>query len=428
MEKINYTELKAGETPTFGKTGTDVIKYQADLNVKNQGLPGYTPILTDGMFGPKTLEASKFNPSIVSTQTIHKTGKQNSIELNDMLERLNTAPQVETTKPINYKADPIMQGLTNLATRGDASNQRLVQNIIAQKTRREANLENEYDSYKRGLQLLGIQTNQAQATPDLLMGHIKQAENEKMSKLYDLDAELNKALADAEDARANFDFMLLEKSMARVKELKTEQKNALKDFYDTISTQQKISEIQAQNIYDELENLNDDEKELYLIEVSKRFNLPLNSLVKGIADEKMKREDRDLDIRNKKSIIADREKPKSSGNKGGDFSDQELRKLEQAGIDPETQRQEALDFLYGKETTEDFYSLADMYTEDAPNLDEKGFITAEAFDLLLKEAQKNKVSRNEILLRYKDKLYLDKYKYAKNYGITKKEFDTLTAK
>jgi len=43
---------------------------------------------------------------------------------------------------------------------------------------------------------------------------------------------------------------------------------------------------------------------------------------------------------------------KEGGNVGG-FTDQELRKLEQAGIDPKTQRKQALDLLYGQNSSKD---------------------------------------------------------------------------
>lgn len=43
---------------------------------------------------------------------------------------------------------------------------------------------------------------------------------------------------------------------------------------------------------------------------------------------------------------------KEGGNVGG-FTDQELRKLEQAGIDPKTQRKQALDLLYGQNSSQD---------------------------------------------------------------------------
>ena len=55
--------------------------------------------------------------------------------------------------------------------------------------------------------------------------------------------------------------------------------------------------------------------------------------------------------------------------------------------------------------------------------DEKGFITAQSFKEILADFVANGYSRADVLTAFKDKLYRNKYKFAKNYGITDMEFE-----
>ena len=291
-------------TPQFGQqdaTGSTAIRdYQNKLNTQNYGKAGYVPLVTDGKFGPLTQAASKFQSSpIISTGNIHREAKTNSIALDNALRSFNlggsstsktqTTPNFGTT--INETAnDPYVKMLDSLSNRSNDSTKMLIANIQAQKAREANKINEQYSNYEKGLQLLGIQTNKAQATGDLLAGQIKQAENQHMEKISALDAEESKALMDAENARADNDFKVLKEKMDYVKQLKKDKADALKELHNSLSDNSKSAAIEAHEIYDTLNTLSDTDKESFLIALSQKFNLPLGSLTQALVDEKAKRD------------------------------------------------------------------------------------------------------------------------------------------
>lgn len=318
------------------KTTAGVQTFQAANNLK-----------VDGIFGPKTEAAytAKYgtqNP-IISTGDIHATAKKNSAALSAALGMFSvgstsTAPVTPVSSPTgpanptdptsgqpyqgtkvnqdpsttNPTNDPYIAQLNAMSARSNTSTKMLISNIIATKTNKALKIDKEYDNYKKGLQLLGIQHNEAQSSPDLLAGHIVQAENDHMDKINDLDAEESKALMDAETAQANNDFKTLDEKMSYVKDLQTQKSNALKDLQATVSDTSKNATIEAHDIYDTLGTLDDADKESFITAVAKKFNLPLGSLVTALADEKTKRDKADLTTKNTNSIIDKRENPTTS--------------------------------------------------------------------------------------------------------------------
>lgn len=292
---------------TYGEESAAVGALQTQLNAQNAGKPGYKPLVVDNKYGPLTLAATK-SPAIVGTNDIHKAGAKNSADLNALIASFGASPEAPTNpkndpNSANY-TDSYIEGLTGMASRSDAATQRLIANVEAQRQRNANKVDTQYDNYKSGLQLLGIQHNDAQFTPDLLQGHLQQAENEHTQKIQDLDAELNKAIADATDAQANNDFKILDEKMKYIKELKKAQKDEIGNMYDTLSKQSKAAGEEAHQIYDTLNTLNADDQETFLHAIAKKFNIPIGSLVQSLADEKAKRETEDVKIKNAKATLA----------------------------------------------------------------------------------------------------------------------------
>lgn len=238
-------------------------------------------------------------PAVVATNDVHRQGAKDSSYISNLLSSINGAPATNPeTKTVgvdspNY-TDAVTQGLDTMSARNDAATNRLIQNVTATRTRNANAIDNDYNNYKSGLQLLGIQHNEAQFTPDLLAGHIKSAENDHMQKIQNLDAELNKAVADATDAQANNDFKTLQEKTNYIKTLKQDQKTAINDMYSSLSNQTKASDIEAHQIYDSMQSLSPDDQEAFIHAVANKFNLPVTALVQSLADEKSKRATSDL--------------------------------------------------------------------------------------------------------------------------------------
>ncbi len=254
-------------------------------------------------------------PSVLmNTSTKSRTNyNQNTSDLSAALAKLSGAPtaanpnpdgneETTTTTTDTTTTDPILQGFQTLQTNADAATKSLIATTQAAYQNQMNSVNKQYDSYKKGLQLLGIQYNEAQSTPDLLAGHIQQAANEQMEKIHSLVAEESKALMDANNAKAANDFKTLAAKMDYVKSIQTQKADAIKELYDRISGQSKIAAIEAHDIYDTMQSLNPEDQETFIQAVAQKYNLPLNSLVTALADEKATREELAVDLKNKKRI------------------------------------------------------------------------------------------------------------------------------
>lgn len=267
----------------------------------------------DGIFGPVTETAfkSKFDtPTIVSTGSIHTDAAKNSATLDTALRNFNANYQ-SPTAPVNpntetdpnadtagvditdASTDPFIQQLNNMSARSNDSTKMLIQTIQANKVRQANAVNKQYENYKSGLQLLGIQSGDATATPDLVAGHIQEAATEQEQKISDLDTEETKALMDAENARADNDFKVLQDKMDYVKQIKQDKAQALKDYNDALTKSvtdgDKIAQSVAHDVYDTLQTLDDTDKETFLTTLATKFNIPAGSLVTALVDEQSTR-------------------------------------------------------------------------------------------------------------------------------------------
>lgn len=309
MNPQNYTPLAQGQAPGLGTSGAAVGALQTayNNNPTNQNNPNFVPLKVDSLYGPKTQAALNPNQLVVNGGNAGNEFNQNSGNLAGLLAQHNQVP-TKATPTVGNTNDAYTQMLDRLGSTSDLANKALISTIQAQRSQRGATINAQYDNYKRGLQMLGIQHNEAQSTPDLLMGHIQQAENEHQAKLGALDVEMNKALIDAQSAKDNKDLGTLKEKMSYVKQLKQEQQDELKNIADQMNYQTKIAESQAGQYYDAMQKLDPKDQEAFLQAVAKKFNLPLGTLVESIAKEKERRDTLDLERRGKESIIKSRNK------------------------------------------------------------------------------------------------------------------------
>lgn len=216
--------------------------------------------------------------------------------------------------------DPIIMGLNRLQTNSDDATKSFIASVQAKYQNEKNKANGATESYKGGLQQLGIETNQAQATPDLLAGHIRQATLDNLDKIHDLDTEETKAIMDAKNAKDSNDFKTLQAKMDYIDQIKKAKSDALKSMYDNLSTSNKASAIEAHDIYDTMQTLNDADKEKFILAVAQKYNLPVMSLVQALNDEKQSREVFDVDLANKKRLLNS-----GSGGSSGSMSKAQIQ-------------------------------------------------------------------------------------------------------
>lgn len=293
---MEYTPLQPNQAPAFGTSGETVAQYQQQLNQQNAGKPGWTPLAVDGMYGEKTQSASSWQPQNQLIVTGTKPSQQfaeNTQYVNQLVNKNSSVPQTtpQQTNPqqttyetvdINY-SDPYTQMLDKISATSDKATQNLIATIKAQKASREQNVNQEYDRLKQGLMSLGIQTGNINFTPDLVYGQIMQAENARIGRLQELDREEATALLEATQASEEKDFRLLKERIDYIKSIKKSRLDLLKESYDTMSYEAKIGELQATQIYDELQKLPEAQKLPFLQEIANRYGIPVTALTSSIS-------------------------------------------------------------------------------------------------------------------------------------------------
>lgn len=233
--------------------------------------------------------------------------------------------------------DPIISGLNTISANSDAATKSLIASTVASyQTQRNA-VTSQYENYKRGLQQLGIESGAAQSTPDLLAGHIVQAGNDELSKINDLQAKEAKALMDAQNAKTTNDFKTLQEKMAYVKQVQTEKATAIKNMYDTINNTNKALAVETHaDLFDAFSTLStSDDKQAFINQVAKNYNVSPLAVVTALNDEQAKRTTANLKTQNTQSIIANRGGKAGSGKISAAQIAQGQNALNQ-GIDPST--------------------------------------------------------------------------------------------
>lgn len=284
----------------------------------------------------------------------------------------------------NY-SDPYTQALDKMKANQDAATQNLIATIQAKRANRGNEINQSYQRYKEGLMLLGIQSEDINSTPDIVMGNIQQAENARIAKLQDLDMQEATALLEAQTARDEKDFKLLKDRMDYIKEIKRERINTLKDNFDMLKAEQGIADIQAEQIYDQLGKLSGNQKEQFLQEIANSFNVPVGAIVAGVAKVAKAR---------KTGTGGGGGKLTAGEKKSGAWS--QLNSLMSSNVKTKS---------------------------GAPIVDANGYITPEGFKAMVMFGQENDISKKDLFEAYSQYLYLDNYK---DYGLTPVEYKSLT--
>jgi hypothetical protein len=366
-------------TPSLG-TQASATSFYPNLGNADSAFPNAAPVVTPPVS----------NNVVTTSSTAKNEFNTHSNTLDNMLANLNQTPtKSSNTATVGNTNDAYTQMLDRTSQNSDLATKALIGTIQAGRANSANRLNTEYNNYKSGLQLLGIQHNDAQATPDLLMGHIQQAENEHQAKIQQLDVETNKALMDAKVAKDNGDLAVLKEKMSYIKDLNQQKQDYLKNIADQMGAETKIADNIVGGVYTELNKLAPADKEKYLQAVASKYNISLGSLVKAMTTEKERLTDRS--VKNAKVATT---KLTLSEKKDNVYSG--INQL----LSPNVKDKDGV-----------------------PYIDENGFITPTAFKTLIGAAREEGISRKNFLDEYSDLLFTGDLKA---YGLTAKELKALT--
>ncbi len=261
------------------------------------GINNFDPNTGSKLLPGETVTVKPQNNLIVTGTQPAADFAKNSQYITNLISSKNTTPTTPTTDPSgnpittqntdpsqpNY-SDSYTQMLDRISSTSDAATKNLIATIQANRQNQTNTINKDADRLKSGLMSLGLETGQINFTPDLVYGHIQQAENDRMAKLSDIDQKEATALLDAQQAADNKDFTLLKDRVDYIKSLKQDQIDVLKNTYETMNYQQEIGKIQATQIYDELQKLpNSSAKLSFLQGIASKYNIPLEALTSQVS-------------------------------------------------------------------------------------------------------------------------------------------------
>jgi hypothetical protein len=309
---------------------TYTVKQGDTLNGIAQGM-GYKNYQEAGFAMPKsgnydlimpgeTLNYSGKNNLITTSTKARNETEQKSNALDGILSGMGNQQQQPQNGDGTVVSDPMTQLLDNMDRTSNDSSRALIASIRTARQNNANSINQQYDAYKRGLQLLGIQTNMTEATPDILLSHINSAENDHRAKIQNLDAETAKAVMEAENARNDKNLSLFKERMSYVDKLKKEKQDVLKNLYEQITATKGISDTVAGWMYDKMQGLSTQEQEKLIQETAKKYGVPVNSIIGAISQIKRDRyfEDTKLSNSSKKSSSSDNLDLTSILNEEGD--------------------------------------------------------------------------------------------------------------
>lgn len=371
--KTIQTNLGVASDGIYGSQTTAAVKAFQTAN----------GLVADGIFGTKTQQAydNKYNGGspILSTDSIHAQGAADSSALDSKLAQfdssyippassngnLNSTGSGGTTGPTSGGApgetattwadgtsktdangnqvadpnastggvdisatstDPFISQLNTLSQNSDSSTKMLIQQATMSAANAEATATANSQKYQEGLQALGIETGQAQATPDILASSINAAKGQLADKISTLESAKAKAISDATTARDSNDLKTLNEKMSYVKQVEAQEKQALTDFQNNLSNTvgtKAVSNAKAMagTLYDEMNDpkqpLSPEDQVAFINEVSKQTGISAGILLNEVGLYKQSQTKSTLANENAQATLDNKLNPKSGGSKGG---------------------------------------------------------------------------------------------------------------
>lgn len=292
---------------------------------------------------------------------------------------------------------------TKLKSQMDNENQLAVDSIMATFGARRDQLKNSYESLRGSREKFGYQTGGFQYTGNQMQGLLSNDEQNYVMKLSQLDAEEKQLLLTASQAKTKNDWQYLSETMTAYNKNQDSRKETLKNLLQVatdqnkkVSTQNSLQSLTSnqQNVLesssvawaDEYNKLGDEvSKTNYLNQRAKELNVSPAVIKSTIMTQGTKNTKASLEEQKLKKDLA---KPYYKPTAGGGSSD--------------SKKDPAFD------------------TGDIPIYDSDGFITKDAFNIMVSQAVSQGMSRNDIIMKLfsSGKMNLE---YIKNYNLTPEE-------
>lgn len=300
--KINPTQsvddrfALPGFADAAAKAGYTKDTYAIDMN--NEGA------------NSKILANLPLSQLITTSKPATTQGAKDGADLASLLASLGTTNSNQTNSSGDAAdapySDAFTKALDDASSTSSAATKSLMSGINATYQNNVNEAISQGDSYKRGLQLLGIQHNESTFSPDLLAAHITSAGNDVAKKIQGYQIDKSKALMDAETAQQNGDLSTLKDKMNYVRQVQQDQQSAITDAYTNLSKTNDAAGVEAHTIYDSLQTLDPADQEQFIQAVAQKYNIPVMSLVTALGDEKNTRDSAALKTQDTESIIANR--------------------------------------------------------------------------------------------------------------------------
>jgi len=457
MQPANTTQIKIDAYNS--KTGAGTLDFYA----KKYGTTTDALAKMNNISNPNMIQAGGSlyvpTPIIQTTTGINAKDNQNVTDLTNMSSGLpaNQQPQnvngtgnMETPVVGNPKPptaeekakaeidakyagemDVVNNTFESMRATANAASQALMDSIKAKYEARKIQME---DINKRSLaskEIMGNRSGRARYASLIQEGILTGEELDGQARLSALNAEELSLLAEAQMAQSKQDFELLDTKMTRLHEIGQDKINELTNLnklaldHEQLALQ-KIKDDREQKSFesdemykksssisgamvDSFENLKTDKARAdFIAQMAEKHGVDPDVLL-GDVNKALTESKKDaLEMENVRSLIYSRYK-EANDEEEGDFG-------EDPADTPEGQ---------------DFFASLDRAiagnlknTAGQPILDEgKKLFTADVWKDIVARAADVGITQDAMVKKYKDKLYLNKYKFAKNYGWTEEEFN-----
>lgn len=256
MDNITYTSTVNSDPgkAAYGQqdaTGSNAIQtLQQSLNAKGAQLR------VDGKYGPLTQAANtKYNPPANPGIVSSTQARTDLATGGNTLDTLTTQPdpylEYLQKKAQNLVTNPSVPGADEKSAQANSS-------VLQNKA------EENYKAYKAGLETLGIQTGLSEHAPGLQADKMLNAANSETDKIAAIQDKENLAIAKAKEARQNKDSVALKDTLAEIKSIRSDKRQALQDSLNRPIQEGRIAAGIASSVNEQLKSIPANQKEAFL--------------------------------------------------------------------------------------------------------------------------------------------------------------------
>lgn len=446
-----YTQPGSGRTGTLSYGARDAQTGQRYESIKWDPVPAPLLQTTTGVNTQDKKNISDLG-AIKDTLTNNQANQQNNQQNNG---NPNTNPpekpptdngMAKERQSIDdkYKSeiDIVNSNFDSMKLTSSATTQALIDSIKAKYASRITQME---DINKRSLaakEKMGYRSGRARYASLIQEGILTGEELDGQQRISELHAEELSLIAQAEKAQSDLDMELLDKHMTKLSDIQDRKVAELQNLsklaidrerlaLDKIKQERDIAKQDEEMMYKKSQEVSgamldsfsslktDSEKSAFIEKMAKEHGIDPDVLLSDINDGLVKQGKDAFDIA---KIKADINQSNASADASRALAEQRRSGNEDFGTDTANPQKESFYKLVDESIANN-----DKLSGGQPVLDDKNLMTADVYKYLLSIAQKAGVSEDEFVAKYKGKLYLNKYKFAKNYGWSEAQFNKYKA-